>query len=78
MPAVNFQASVQEAAAALRVSGIVPGSVRIELPRGMRSPCKTDPNDFINAAELLWAVTQLTAISKSSVHPMTFTCALAG
>ncbi len=52
-------ASVNEAVSRLRETGMIPGSVQIELPDGPRSPRKESDETYINAAELLWGMAQL-------------------
>ena len=51
--------SVERAVTRLDETGTVPGSVRIDLPPGRRSPRAPDAEGYINAAELLWGMAQL-------------------
>jgi len=52
-------ASVQAAVERLRTTGIIPGSVAVELPQGRKYPGATAPHAYINSAELLWSMAQL-------------------
>ena len=54
-----LMASVEQAVKRLRATGIVPGSVKIELPQGRKYPRASEPTAYLNAAELLWGMSQL-------------------
>ncbi|MBI3682876.1 MAG: hypothetical protein HY235_21085 [Acidobacteria bacterium] len=57
--AAPLMASVERAVERLRATGIIPGSVPVELPQGRKYPQASAPHAYINAAELLWAMAQL-------------------
>jgi hypothetical protein len=54
-----LMAAVEAAVKRMEATGIVPGSMPIELPGGRKYPRASAPHAYINAGELLWGMAQL-------------------